>query len=119
MTIVEFLLARIAEDEAEARDAIAERARVSGDDPRSSDPDMSLQSWPDVGVPAVLVGPERVLAECASKRHMLRMAQRVFFPSPLRVKPFWDGQRAYAEAVLEELAAVYADHPDYDTSWRV
>lgn len=117
MTIVEFLLARIAEDEAEARDAIAERARVFGDDPRSSDPDMSLQSWPDVGVPAVLVGPERVLAECAARRAVIteaiecdREAEAMGFPTEFGIG---------SNRIFELMAAVYADHPDYDPAWRV
>jgi len=112
MTLTEFLLARISEDEAAAL-----AAGSSGDD----------QHW-WVDGPAKVSGkwwiystgekfahehtarhiarhdPARVLAECEAKRRIVEL-----FPSPAPVDS-WDEA---GERVLEMLALPYADHPDY------
>jgi len=124
-TLTEFLMARIAEDEAQARDAIAERNRIFHNDPPG--PDLTLESYPDAGVPFVAVGPERVLAECAAKRCIVELHQ----PEPWKLDPtrlMCDGcsgvddpyidQIPFPCANLKYLAEVYADHPDYDEAWR-
>lgn len=118
MNIVEFLEARIEEDEAEARNAIEERARVTP----GEGADMGLQSWPDVGVPAVLVGPERILSECAAKRAIIALAQKA-----TEVEQEWDDyewqgtvertQPWTGDAILFALAAVHKDHQDYLQEW--
>lgn len=100
MTIIKFLEARIAEDEAEARLAIEERAKATPD----AGPDAGFQSWPDSPVPAVLVGPERVLAECAAKRAMIKLSVN------------WDGYTRNTD-ILRTVAGAYADHPDYQQEW--
>jgi hypothetical protein len=106
-SLTEFLLARIGEDEAQAREAIAERDRINYVRPPEI-PDMTLQSFPDVGVPAVLVGPERVLAECEAKRNQIS-----------HLIAFMEGDYApWNEDQLKMMAEVYADHPDFDESWR-
>lgn len=143
MTITEFLLARITEDEAEAKAAVYERS-ISTPNAGS---DVSLLCWPDASVPAVLVGPERVLRECAAKRAIikqheawpvrvsesvapsfeatagtesvtLRMTQRMAWLTEREyVKRF--GVEPPTAPMLRTLAAVYADHPDYEQEWAV
>lgn len=69
MKITKFLRKRITKDEKQARKAIKERERRDYVNPAGAlAPEHTLQSWPDFGVPAMRVGPERVLAECAAKR---------------------------------------------------
>lgn len=107
MTLVEFLTARYDEEEQAAREAIAERDRVT---PNAPAPDLAFQAWPDIGVPAVVVGPERVLADVDAKRRIVELCQRT-----LEVE---DHGHVLAEAVLRLEALPYADHPDYDESLR-
>lgn len=76
-TLSAWLLAQLAADEAEAREALAERKRVRYIEGHSAaEPDFvdfGLDAWPDAGVPAVLVGCERVLAECAALREVVAL----------------------------------------------
>ena len=126
MRIDEFILARVAEDEAVARDTIREIGRIewvsefakpsiTSAGPLWCDPD-------GVGV-HVAAEPARVLAECGAKRRIIdaawcdhefiemdrghgldrnEMAERNDYPNIIRM-----------------LAAVYADHPDFDPTWRL
>lgn len=116
MNIIEFLEARITEDETEASRAIRERAKVTPDEGA----DTSLQSWPDSGVPAMLVGPERILAECAAKRALIAMHQTYAQAASDRtgVAAFGAecGRDVTADA-LRPLAWVYNYHPDYQEQW--
>lgn len=139
VTISGFLLARIAEDEQEARDAIAWRDRIQFDHPPVV-LDMSLQAWPDSGVPGVLVGPERVLAECRAKRAIVEATPRrwsIDASECCEINSFGGGywvDRAgerhdlatdplpgeeIISPVLAALAAVWADHPDYRQEWAL
>ncbi len=99
MYITEFLEARISEDEAAAREAMEERSRSTPNEGA----DTSLVPWPDSPVPAVLVGPERVLAECVVKRSLIE---------------HWGQYEALnGPSLLTVMAMVYADHPDYQQEW--
>jgi hypothetical protein len=115
-TLTDFLLARIAEDEAAAREAIRMRDRI--DFIRQPEvPDLAFEAWDDAPVPFVAVGPERVLAECEAKRRIVGMC----IPSGDDEDgvPFYVG--GYGEAYVEALgflALPYADHPDYREDWR-
>ncbi|MET1021063.1 MAG: DUF6221 family protein [Arthrobacter sp.] len=101
MDITEFLEARISEDEAAAREAIEERSRSTP----NARADTRLVPWPESPVPAVLVGPERVLAECVVKRSLIG---------------HWGQYEALnGPALLTVLAMVYADHPDYQQEWAL
>lgn len=108
--LTDFLLARIADDEAEARaPGVAAVAAAQGLVAFDIDDDLR----------AVVVAPSRVLAECEAKR-LLVEANRQFlekWPRPMWFDPSADysPERPY---VLRCLASVYADHPDYDASWR-
>lgn len=94
MTITEFLLARIAEDEAEAAKA---GSFTPWDRPFERD---------DYG--HLLVQPDRVLAECEAKR---RIVDRYSGCDDC-------GAGDDPCDALRFLALPYADHPDYRKEWR-
>lgn len=104
MTIDEFLLARVAEDEAGARDVLN---RVSpGTAPLAN---------------SVRFYASRVLAECAVKRRIVDLHKALGFDdAPGRFYCDHDQRTAgvYPCATVRVVAAVYADHRDYDESWR-
>lgn len=89
MEIAEFLLARIAEDEARVAD---KRSR-----PHWGDIMSSLGDECDCDLPT------RVLAECAAKRWGVELAR----------------DDDDDEWVLRLLALPYAGHPDYRWEWRI
>jgi len=127
MTITEFLLARIAEDEDLARRAVggfAERTDLptkavmrsaSGealfefDEKRMVESDRTTL---DLAEHLCQWQPARVLAECAAKRAIIDR-----FPSD--GDPGGDGYNFGIEYAIYALAAVYADHLDYDEAWRI
>lgn len=80
--ILDFLNARIAEDEAEARRALEQ-----------------------LGMVAEAKADLRAFAECAAKRKIIDLADEV---DPVAVR---------TTAILKALAAIYADHPDYQQAW--
>ncbi len=95
MTLVEFLLARIGEDEKDARDWLP-YARVR-----------RLERW-----------PERILAECEAKRRIVVLHNTALDAHTVIGSDFEQGQVWMADASLRLLALPYADHPDYDPAWR-
>jgi hypothetical protein len=118
MELVEFLLARIAEDE-EAMGRIAGRQWYACDDghvqePEIDDRDVLLEVEPEAQLPnhhnswALVLDPARVLAECAAKRRLIRWVNQW----PMRPHP-----PSSVDGVLELLAQPYADHPDYRQEW--
>ena len=106
-TLTDFLLTRIAEDEATA---------LAG---RNAD-----VIWPLRGALGVVttgedlylaVTPDRVLAECEAKRRIIAA-----WPDPFGQ---WtavqaDAARAQKDPTLRALALPYATHPDYRDEWR-
>lgn len=125
-SITEFLIARIAEDDAVARAA----AWVPDPDEPYDDYD---NPWAkDHGEFASRGGarfthilrndPARVLAECAAKRAIIEQAA----PALNLIGGFQDTvtEREYMLAVIAKrsirtLAAVHADHPDYSPEWAL
>jgi uncharacterized protein DUF6221 len=124
MTLSEFLLARIAEDE-----ATAERWPAAPD--YGFGPDGKL--WMDSRGHPIWAPRERVLAECAAKRRIAELHK------PARDES-WLGTYEYGTAclvcvdfhadvdccnqpypcpTLKAVAASYADHPDYDSRWAL
>ena len=97
MTLTEILLARIAEDKVRADDAwkAVDNGAIVWD---RIHPDVRAAIWT----------PDRVLAECEAKRRIVE-AFGDYDP-----EDHWDFQTF----PLRALAAVYADHPDYDETWR-
>jgi hypothetical protein len=113
LTIVKFLEARLAEEEARASKAASVRARL--DDPsRLIDHPSRMGAelvWRGAGVDAV-----KMVRELDAKRRIIFLA--VQMPELLPTTGVFDGQRGAWADVLRVLAAVYADHPDYDQAWE-
>jgi hypothetical protein len=140
MSITEFLLARIAEDEAAARQASWSWSRPD----RPDDPDPDHWETPP-GTPTEIAGPmrnvagadtatiathiarhdpARVLAECAAKRAIVEW----HCTSETDLGPAYPDHQPWCEAcegalfpcvTVRHLAAIYREHPDYDPSWAV
>lgn len=106
-TITEFLLARIAEDEARAGDAFDHWGGPG------------LEYFECDEIFGVAISRSRLLAECKAKREIVEQAQSASAhaehpQSAGLVTAACDREWRYA---LRILAAVYADHPDYDPRW--
>ena len=88
MTLSEFLLARIAEDEKRAPrlQAIAREADAAA-------------HW------ALMDEARHLLAECEAKRRIVEAAKAAFTSGGL-------------DHAVRQLAIVYASHPDYRDEWR-
>ena len=114
-TLADFLLARIAEDEAAAEDAGPWTPTFIGA--------ASIELTHD----GLMVDPARVLADCAAKRAIVERASVECVCTDHgaeRVEgcPQCVACHAVTTAdgyVLADLAAPYADHPDYDPAWKV
>ena len=102
MNITEFLLARIAEDEAAARE-IEEDFECNPSEPLHSPLEVYAPGYD--AYPLIIISRTRVLAECAAKRAIID------YWGPLEAL---EGPR-----LLSTMAAVYKDHPDYDPSWVI
>jgi hypothetical protein len=100
MTIAEFLLARIAEDEALWR--LAVEAEVAFTALRGA----QISGHPLAAVPPPAFG-RRMLAECEAKRRIIE-----------GMAPYGPIDDINADEILPLLALPYADHPDYDEGWR-
>lgn len=114
-TLTEFLLARIAEDEAVARAAtpVGESRTFYATFGAGSD---------DWGCYYFNVLPTRILAECAAKRAVVdacRQPASCLLDDDPDDPGEWNGEVHLAAATLRALAAVYADHPDYRAEWAV
>jgi hypothetical protein len=102
MTLTEFLLERIAEDEAELQEYERRwEAKVSGDDHVLFTDEEYMGVW---------IPPERVLAECQAKRRIVERALRLQEGQQLGMRYVWQ--------CLADLAAPYAGHSAYDPAWR-
>jgi len=118
MTVVEFLEARVAEDELTAQAAVdgSPSWRVFYDyrDVKDADGHYVVQadgSYPSAEQAAHIArhDPARVLRGCT--------AIRAVIAELLRREATDDDSDPYLEDLVRELAAVYADHPDYDVAW--
>jgi hypothetical protein len=123
MTLVEFLTARLDEDEAVARAATAREWRLTyGLDPEEFG-DALLLSGPDKAH-AERHDPARVLREVEAKRRIIeRLADAVapaYEPRTMQTASpeGWDLIEA-ADGTLKVLASIYADHPDYRDEWFI
>lgn len=97
--LIGFLEARLSEDEEWAR----------------------LTAGPDYGEPhdpGVPGHHDRVLADVAAKRTLVREAARVIRVEPLS-PDYWRGQRHAAVHTLRILALPYDDHSDFRAEWRL
>lgn len=98
MTLTEFLLLRIAEDEAEPWH-MNDCRLLTGD------------TWG-----CDCAGSARVLAECEAKRAIVERFTHGPHGGPM--EPGWCWMCDAGEATWRDLALPYADHPDYDEAWK-
>ena len=119
-TLTGFLLARIADDERFARDALARASIYDAGHLRWNwlRTDGESSTWEPTNH-----SPERVIAECEAKRALL-IDHAVYDGDGLGrcgacadayVAVPWDGLCDVAQI----LASVYSDHPDYMPEWRL
>lgn len=133
MTLTEFVLARIAEDEGWARQAIVEpqqghRRTLPGvwTSPASgvvqTDDDLWTTGDGRTSYFVQQFDPARVLAECEAKRRIVELLPEQDpdrFGAELDTMNRWDsGWYAACEEAVYALAVVYADHPDFDPRWK-
>lgn len=118
MNIIEFLEARIAEDEALAQAAIDQHA------PEEWESELgSLNLWPEDIAFWAQQTPARTLAECAAKRAILEQAQKASEVEEEFDDYVWAGagpervDPGNGDSILFALAAVYKDHRDYQQEW--
>lgn len=113
MTLPEFLLARIAEDEAGAQTRLISRRMIGG---KMVEVPLTVCSggW--------AFSPARVLAECEAKRRVVDLwrgaGREASMGAEWPVKQFFDGRLSVIEAAIRALATAYANHPDYRQEWR-
>lgn len=128
MTLTDFLLARIAEEERVATESLR-----SGRERYPGEPDfVGTFNGLEFDRGWLQVGPGRVLAECAAKRAQVKMHAPWLDDSVSDCQECGHGSvnreddgGDYFDPVewpcptIRHLAAVYAGHPDYDESWRL
>lgn len=105
--IVEFLRARLDEDEATLRQPSGPHSDYHSSDPYgafSPSCPACLAGWPGRG---------RALAEVEAKRQIVEMCE------PLAQWEVRRQTRNLAQGTLRELARPYRDHPGYDPAWGV
>lgn len=128
MTLVDFLLARIAEDEDAARVATGKRwhgqacevRTLPRDTERATEPywfqicSMFHDNHFRDALHIARWDPARVLAECAAKRWIVEGLAGIDLLVGLN-----PSLPVLAREWLQSLAAPYADHPDYRKEWRL
>ncbi len=119
MTLLEFLQARLTEDELTALAAIdgspSWRSSLEFRDVKDHDGHYVVAAdrhHPSVEQAAHIArhGPSRVLADVEARRMVIADYLRVDAEGSLL-------ERGVLEEVLRQLASVYAEHPDYKRSW--
>jgi hypothetical protein len=122
MSLAEFLLARIAEDEVGPRKWL-ERQRERTNALMAAGEPVPLNYRPadDIAVDTWVLVPRRVLAECAAKRRIVEHITNVEryadgSPGIGGIDP--DSLPAVTH-ILRVLALPYADRVDYQPEWRV
>jgi hypothetical protein len=124
MTIIEFLEARIAEDEAVAR--AASHQKLAGPfhgNWRHDSLHLSSMEREDAKHIA-RHDPARVLAECAAKRAIIKQWDDVTLEDGVRderddIDEIHSGLIIALRDVIKALAAVYSSHPDYRQEWAL
>jgi hypothetical protein len=108
VNLTEFLLARIAEDEAAAQAAERIDFVTFAGVRRRIRPDLYVTTR-DRAHLIIETDPARVLAECDAKRRIVAADWRADDSGEATL---------IRQDVLRLLALPYADHPDYDETWR-
>ena len=115
VTLADFLLARIAEDEQVARDADNRIYPSTWQETR----DRVKSGWHVAHI--ARHNPARVLAECNAKRRIVEaeIGQMLGSPSGYVDREVYERIRARADSdILRALALPYADHRDYRDEWK-
>lgn len=122
MDLVEFLTARLDEDERTARGVLWDGSgnTLGWSLPFSATVEVGTEAFTtdDAAVAAHIArhDPARVLAEVDAKRLIIADYQR-FLAERRRLMGGWD-RYPDVSPTMAALASVYADHPDYDEAWR-
>lgn len=122
MTITEFLLARIAEDVADALTPPEHYAPFECEwlwCPKARTEPLGDLGGPDDDCTCGVDQwePGRPLRECEAKRRIVERSE--FLVSEGAYPDLTRRERSWTLTTLCVLAAVYADHPDYDPTWSV
>lgn len=129
--IAEFILARVAEDEERAREALKPSdIDVFMDEKRSFYATVGAHR-DDWGLYTFNVPVERVLDECEAKRRIVELHQVItVWPDGTGGAKYYTGRKLVCSScedgptaevpcrTLIALAAIWADHPDYREEWR-
>jgi hypothetical protein len=126
MTLTDFLLARIAEDEAAANYANTGVRWESWNRSWDTEPQRDIAGG---GIRLFTVptlydehvarhDPGRVLADCEAKRRIVESYQWYVDHANSPNASASYGEHLQAERHARYLAATYADHPDYHPDWR-
>ncbi|MFH8627739.1 DUF6221 family protein [Streptomyces vietnamensis] len=116
--LIAFLRARLDEDARAARRAgdsfrqIGETGVIVATEGDRAEECASV-NWAGIAEHIVRHDPARVLAEVDAKRRMLEQ-----FGSIAKGDFIDAGEQVVAQAALELLALPFADHPDYQDTWR-
>lgn len=123
MTIEEFIAARVAEDEAYAEESGGGEWGSSGDSVNTEQETIYTLHHADH---VARHDPARALRQCAFARGVLTSWRAVVAARNSReghaTNAFTEGQDAAAMMwlgdVLQQMAAIWSDHPDYQESWK-
>lgn len=119
MTLTEFLLARIAEDEALALRITPGRQAKNGRWNRGSIQDQAVRTIDPLHADHMgRHDPARVLAECDAKRYIVDIHSGWHTCPDEDAVEDDDATEPAPCLTLRILAAVYAGHPDYRQDWR-
>jgi hypothetical protein len=105
MNIIEFLEARIAEDE-----------QVAGPEYAWESADARIREWESDHRSGLEISASRLRAECAAKRAIITSTGTY---SCNQAHPQFDVYHpdGHTSPALRALASIYADHPDYRQEW--
>lgn len=137
MTLTDFLLARIGDDERTARDAFPAPWDYAGQGwVRHGDTTIGSDLFPEVlaaevqrngdGEHIARHDPARILAECAMKRRLIEDAADFVGEmdnEEMRTNDLYAfgriqaRSRSWQDHILRALAQPYSNHPDFDSSW--
>lgn len=123
LTLAEFLLARIAEDEAAARAGFSSQADPENGwgyggygSPTALTPHVGIIHEAVQAAHIIRWQPARVLADCKAKRQIVERFARA--ESERWTRGYVHGTAASLKDVLCDLALPYASHPDFRPEWR-
>jgi Family of unknown function (DUF6221) len=125
MTLTEFLLARIAEDETVARAGISSQADPENGwgyggfgSPHALTPHVGVIHEEVQALHIIRWHPARVLAECEAKRRIVEDFEILHADYRITHDRTTEARRFQALVAVGQLAIIYSDHSDYDETWR-